>query len=189
MHTAVFLDRDGVLNHNRADYVKSWDEFIFLPGVLDALADLAQTPYKVILLTNQSAIGRGLMTGSMLASIHRNILSVVSHHGGRIDGIYFCPHSPKDNCSCRKPKPGMLLTAAQDHEIDLSRSFLVGDAFTDIKAAMLAGCQPILVLTGREKEQMALIKPALLKKIQIEENLKSAILWIRSTTLDPKGSD
>jgi D-glycero-D-manno-heptose 1,7-bisphosphate phosphatase len=151
---AIFLDRDGVICKNRSDHVKSWAEFEFLPGVKESLAVLSGLDLPLIVVTNQAAIGRGLMTVELLEDIHQRMVAGIAAHGGRIDRIIYCPHRPEDGCDCRKPKPGMLLRAAAEMGIDLTLSYLVGDAATDIQAGQQVGCHNILVLTGRGVEQL-----------------------------------
>lgn len=151
---AVFLDRDGIINQNRADYVKAWAEFVFLPNVLHDLKLLAGQPVQIVVITNQSAVGRGLLSLHNLTNIHAKMLAEIRHGGGRIDGIYYCPHHPDDRCRCRKPEPGMLLQAASELGIDLVRSYFIGDAVTDVEAGLRAGCAPLFVLTGRGRSQV-----------------------------------
>jgi len=152
---AVFLDRDGVINENRDNYVKSLTEFHFLPGALEALALLATTPLAVVVVTNQSAVGRGRMSEATLTAIHDWMLARVRDAGGRIDAVYTCPHRPEDACSCRKPQPHLLYQAAWELGIDLQRSVFVGDSVSDARAARAAGCDFILVLTGHGLEARA----------------------------------
>lgn len=142
---AVLLDRDGVINVRRPDHVKSWAAFRFAPGSLCALGRLATMGERVVVITNQSAVGRGLLTAAGLASIHVLMTHVVARAGGRIDRVYACPHRPDSGCGCRKPAIGLLLLAAAELDIDLRRSVLVGDSATDVQAALAAGCQPIFV--------------------------------------------
>lgn len=149
----VFLDRDGVINQRLiGDYVKSWEEFKFLPGVLGALKRLADTGHRVFLVSNQSGIGRGLMGHDDLKKIHREMNHQIEEAGGKILKIYVCPHHPDDGCSCRKPQPGLLLQAAQEYAIDLSKSFFVGDSSTDIEAGNRVGCITIQVGTDPVEE-------------------------------------
>ncbi len=142
---AIFLDRDGVINENPEFYVKSWAEFRFLPGVLEALCQLAQLPWLIFIVTNQSVIGREIISEDRLATIHTKMLKVIQSKGGRIDGIYICPHKPEDGCDCRKPRPGLLYRAAHDHQIDLERSILIGDSMVDIEAAQAVGMPAVLI--------------------------------------------
>jgi D-glycero-D-manno-heptose 1,7-bisphosphate phosphatase len=178
MLCAVFLDRDGVINQNREDYVKSWEEVEFLPGVLDALKELASSNYLIFVLTNQSAVGRGLLSLTSLDSMHHQMKTVIENQGGRIDGFYYCPHHPDEHCACRKPAPGLLLKAAADHDLQLAQSFFVGDARSDVEAAVNAGCQPVLVLSGRGTAQLRLIKGRLRNACKIARDLPDAINWI-----------
>lgn len=154
MRAAVFLDRDGVINENRADYVKSWDEFVFLPNVFEPLRELAQNGLLTIVVTNQSAINRGLVSRETVGGIHRRMCEVISRNGGRIDAVLTCSHRPDENCRCRKPEPGLLLQAAERFDLDLPRSYLIGDALCDIAVGLAVGCRPILVLTGQGREQL-----------------------------------
>ncbi|MFQ5610861.1 MAG: D-glycero-beta-D-manno-heptose 1,7-bisphosphate 7-phosphatase [Anaerolineae bacterium] len=171
---AVFLDRDGVINYNRDDYVKRWAEFRFLPGALAALRRLAASPFQIVVVTNQSALGRGLLDPAGLECIHARMSRAVLAAGGRIDRIFYCPHRPEDGCACRKPRPGLLEQAARALNIDLARSYLVGDALSDIQAAQAAGCLPLLVLTGRgaaARQQSA-------GRYQVVRDLGAAVDWI-----------
>jgi len=142
---AVLLDRDGVITRRREDYVKSWDEVELLPGAADALARLCEAGYRVAVVTNQSAVGRGLMTMDTLDAIHRALDTVVGAAGGEIDAFLVCPHRPDAGCDCRKPRPGLLLQAARRLGIDLATTPMVGDQPSDVAAALAAGCRPILV--------------------------------------------
>lgn len=131
----VFLDRDGVINVDRHDYVKSWSEFKFLPRVFEALRLLKKNDIRVIIVTNQSAVNRGLMTLDALLEIHEKMLDAIKKHGGEIQAIYYCPHTPAENCKCRKPKSGMVREAVKDLKIDLSLSYFVGDSDKDVELA------------------------------------------------------
>ena len=131
----VFLDRDGVINVDRSDYVKSWAEFEFLPDVFEALEILKKRGLRVVVVTNQSAVNRGLIPTEMLEEIHRRMLLEVRKHGGHIEAIYYCPHTPSEHCECRKPKPGLILKSVDDLSLDLKRSYLVGDSQKDVELA------------------------------------------------------
>ncbi len=146
---AVFLDRDGVIIENRDDYVKSWREVRFLPGAFAAMHRLGTLGYVVVIVTNQSAVGRGLLALADAVRINERIVAAIEAHGGRVDACYLCPHRPEERCACRKPAPGMLLRARDDLGLDLARSYLVGDAVTDIEAAEAVHAQGVLVRTGR----------------------------------------
>lgn len=175
---AVFLDRDGVINENRPDYVKSWAEFDFLPGVFEPLRRLATSPYLVVVVSNQSAVGRGLSSCSALEDVHRRMVKAIDLQGGRVDAGSYCLHRPVDRCACRKPLPGQVVGAAGVLGIDLARSFLVGDALSDVQAAIAAGCTPVLVLTGRGHVERSLLPREVLPLCHVAEDLGAAVEWI-----------
>ena len=145
----VILDRDGVINHDSDDYIKSPDEWHPLPGSLEAIARLCRADYTVVVATNQAGVGRGLFSLEMLTRIHRKMASSIRDKGGRLDSVFFCPHSPADQCGCRKPKPGMLLEISDRLSIGLSGVPVVGDSLRDLEAAAAAGAMPVMVKTGR----------------------------------------
>ncbi len=151
----ILLDRDGVINRERADYVKSWDEFVFLPGALRALQRLAALPMPIVVLTNQSVIGRGIASRQTIDDIHGKAQRQIARAGGRIDHVFLCPHHPAEQCECRKPQPGLLQQAAAMFNLTLSESLFVGDAVTDYQAARAVGCQSILVRSGRQGKTLA----------------------------------
>jgi D-glycero-D-manno-heptose 1,7-bisphosphate phosphatase len=154
LYPALLLDRDGVLIENREDYVLSWADVEIYPGALEALARASRSPYKIVIVTNQSAIGRGLISLQKAEEINQQLLKKIKAAGGRVDGVFMCPHAPEDGCTCRKPQPGLLFQAAQALSLDLSRSILIGDALSDIRAGQAAGIsQTILVRTGRGRSQ------------------------------------
>jgi len=138
---AIFLDRDGVINENRPDHVKSWDEYEFLPGVLSSICQLSATGLPIFVVTNQAVISRKLVTVATLEAIHRRMLDAIRQAGGRIDKVYYCPHDRDDDCDCRKPKPGMLKQAALEFGVDLTKSFIVGAAWTDMEAGLAVGAR------------------------------------------------
>jgi histidinol-phosphate phosphatase family protein len=175
---AIFLDRDGVISLNRHDYVKSWEEFSFLPGAIESLRLLAQHDCPVIVVTNQSAIGRGLVSPEIVDQINRRMQDEIHLRGGRLDAVYTCPHRPDENCACRKPRPGLLHQAARQYQVDLERSYLIGDAISDIEAGLAAGCQPILVLTGRGLEHRSLLEQKGHRDIPVMLNISEAVQWI-----------
>ncbi|MBI5035630.1 MAG: D-glycero-beta-D-manno-heptose 1,7-bisphosphate 7-phosphatase [Chloroflexi bacterium] len=175
---AIFLDRDGVINVNRSDYVKSWDEFIFLPRTFEALRRIAPSDFVIVVTTNQAAIARGLTTEATVRDIHARMIAAVQTAEGRIDAVYFCAHHPDEKCACRKPEPGMFHFAADDFDLDLTQSFVVGDAWSDISAAQTIGAQPILVLTGRGQEQHAQMLKENRTGFCVVDDLLSAVEWI-----------
>ncbi|MCH8290786.1 D-glycero-beta-D-manno-heptose 1,7-bisphosphate 7-phosphatase [Candidatus Poribacteria bacterium] len=183
---AIFLDRDGVINRNLDnDYVKSWDEFEFIPNSLEAIKCLTDAGYPLIVITNQACINKGLVLPQTLDWIHQEMLSEIEHAGGYIQAIYHCPHRDEDQCDCRKPKPGMLIQASHEHHIDLPNSYLIGDSMRDIEAGKRIGCRTFLVLTGNgsKAHQQQIEAPASRKNIQpkrIFADLYAAALWILS---------
>ena len=155
---ALFLDRDGVIIENRPNYIRSWDDVLIYPQVLDALARVNRSDHKIIIVTNQSAIGRGFITLEAADIINRRLVNVIEEAGGKVDGVFICPHHPDEGCVCRKPKPGLLLKAAKSLSLDLSASVLIGDALTDLEAGKAAGVSRlVLVRTGRGAAQSSLI--------------------------------
>ncbi len=142
----IILDRDGVINFESTTYVKSPEEWIPIPGSLDAIADLNKAGHQVVVMTNQAGVGRGYYTEETLAQMHQKMLSLLADVGGKIEKIYYCPHHPDDHCACRKPKPGMLHQIARDFAItDWSQHLMVGDSQRDIDAATAVGCPSLLV--------------------------------------------
>ncbi|PIP36567.1 MAG: D-glycero-beta-D-manno-heptose-1,7-bisphosphate 7-phosphatase [Desulfobacterales bacterium CG23_combo_of_CG06-09_8_20_14_all_52_9] len=149
LKNVVFLDRDGVINEDSPNYIKSWEEFFFIPKSLEAIADLYAGGMELFVITNQSVVNRKLMTAPDLETLHRNMLAAVQSRGGKIRDLFYCPHLPEDGCTCRKPKPGLILTAQERYGIDLSTTFMVGDSEKDILCARAAGCRyAVLVRTG-----------------------------------------
>jgi D-glycero-D-manno-heptose 1,7-bisphosphate phosphatase len=145
----VFLDRDGVINIDSPDYIKSWAEFEFLPGSLEAIKLLTLNGFDVIVITNQSVINRKMVTIEDLDYIHNMIKNSVKSRGGEIKDIFFCPHTPEDGCDCRKPNPGLINKAQRVHRIDVANTAMVGDSSKDIECARNAGCRhAVLVKTG-----------------------------------------
>jgi D-sedoheptulose 7-phosphate isomerase len=144
-HPALFLDRDGVINRRRPEHVKSWAEFEFLPGALDALAEVKRAGIKVIVITNQAAVGRGLLREQELTEIHGRMLGAVAGAGGHIERVYTCPHTPEERCECRKPGTALFSRASLELGVSLRGSVMVGDSKGDVEAAQSAGCDPVLV--------------------------------------------
>ena len=142
---AVFLDRDGVINRRRPDHVKAWEEFEFLPGVLAALVSLRSMNTPVVVVTNQGAVGRGLLSAEALGRIHTRMLQAIRAAGGHVEAIYACLHAPAENCRCRKPAPTLLQRASLELGITLPASIMVGDSRSDVEAARAAGCRPVLI--------------------------------------------
>jgi len=151
----IILDRDGVINEDSDDYIKSPEEFIPIPGSLEAIARLNHAGYKVLIATNQSGIARGLFDMDTLNQIHDKLKNLLNAFGGRIDGIFFCPHGPEAQCHCRKPQPGLYEEIAQRLDTDLTDVPAVGDSLRDLQAAQQVGATPILVRTGKGERTLA----------------------------------
>ncbi len=145
----IILDRDGVINHDSDAFIKSPEEWIPIPGSLEAIARLNQAGYRVAVSTNQSGIARGLFDIVALNAIHQKLHTAAQTVGADIDAIFFCPHAADDNCDCRKPKPGMLHTIAKRFDVNLKGVPAVGDSLRDLQAGFAVGCVPYLVLTGK----------------------------------------
>lgn len=144
----VILDRDGVINYDSDVYIKSPDEWIPIPGSLEAIAYLNRFGYRVLIATNQSGVARGYYDVDMLDRIHEKLMRELAAVGGYVEEIFFCPHHPNDQCGCRKPRPGLIHQMQAKYRFDLTDTFFIGDSFVDMEAARLAGCQPLLVLSG-----------------------------------------
>jgi D-glycero-D-manno-heptose 1,7-bisphosphate phosphatase len=150
----VILDRDGVVNVDSDAFIKTPDEWIAIPGSLEAIARLNQAGYRVVIATNQSGIGRGLFDMAALNAMHEKMSRKLAALGGRVDAIFFCPHTPSDNCECRKPKPGMLRQIVERFEIDPAGTPVVGDSLRDLQAGAALGFPTHLVLTGKGQETL-----------------------------------
>jgi D-glycero-D-manno-heptose 1,7-bisphosphate phosphatase len=146
---AIFIDRDGVINSRRpGDYVLDWSQFAFVPGIRSALKQLSRLGFPLIIISNQAAVGKGLLNPSVLQEITTRLYQCLLADGTSLSAAYYCPHRPSDNCVCRKPKPKLLYKAADDFNVDLSRSIFIGDSDTDVQAAQAADCKPVLFGSG-----------------------------------------
>jgi len=145
----VILDRDGTINEDSADYVKTPEEWTPLPGALEAIARLNHAGWHVVIASNQSGLGRGLFDVSTLNAMHAKMHSMLAAVGGRVDAVFYCPHAPDAGCRCRKPEPGLFEQIGERYGLDLHDVPLVGDSARDVLAAVTAGCEPHLVLTGK----------------------------------------
>lgn len=187
LDNVIFLDRDGVVNRDSPDYIKSWDEFEFLPGSLEALRLLTQSGYHLILITNQSVINRGMVPQRVLDHTHSRLQEAVAEAGGRIQDIFFCPHRPDENCDCRKPKPGMILQAQKRYGIDLAASVMIGDNAKDVLCGRNAGCgATILVHTGNTPAVEKKLTACNIRPDAIAADLLTAARIILSKTLLPE---
>ena len=178
----VFTDRDGVINRNSPDYINRPEEFDFLPGSRAALCRLAENGFDIIVVTNQSALGRGFMTIGTLDEIHRRMVAAVEADGGRILDILVCPHLPGDGCGCRKPAPGLLLDAQRKHRIDFSAAVMIGDSVTDIECAYRAGLRAaLLVRSGNGVDAVGELTARGCLPDAIADDLNQAADWIIAT--------
>ncbi len=175
----VVVDRDGVINRNRDAGVRTWDEFEFLPGALEALAELRRRDCVVVVVTNQANLGRGLLTPAQLDEIHRRMLEAVLEAGGEIASVQVCPHMPDEGCACRKPAPGLLHRAAQLHGFEIRDAYVVGDHASDVSAARAAGAEPVLVLSGRGRLEELDDPPEL-----VAPDLREAVRMIAARELE-----
>ncbi len=174
---AVFLDRDGTMAKD-VHYCSRPEDFELFTGVPGAIKKLNDHGFKVVVVTNQSGVGRGFFTEDTLRLIHEKMVNNLTHQGAKLDGIYYCPHHPNENCNCRKPKIGLLVRAKRDLEIDFKRSYMVGDMALDIEVGQAVGCKTILI-TGGDKIGKITVKPD-----QMTSNLAEAIDWILKTEND-----
>jgi histidinol-phosphate phosphatase family protein len=177
-YITVFLDRDGTLNHDTG-YITSPKELDLFPGVVEAIAKLKQRESRVILITNQSGIARGFMTEEDLHLVHRKLEDELAVKGGSLDGIYFCSHHPDDACQCRKPKSGLIQQAAKELDLNLSRSYYVGDKVIDMQLANTVGSKAVLVMTS-EYSQKAIwaMKQQEIQVAYVAQNFSEAVNWI-----------
>ena len=170
----VVLDRDGVINLDRDDYIKSPEEWKPIAGSLEAIARFTQAGFRVVVATNQSGVGRGLFDMTTLNAVHDKMHKAVNQLGGRIDAVFFCPHAQDAGCACRKPQPGMLLAIAERFNVVLAGVPAIGDSLRDLQAASAAGARPILVLTG--KGEQTLMSGGLPEGTEIHQDLAAAAL-------------
>ena len=169
----VILDRDGVINQDSDAYIKSPEEWIPIPGSLDAIARLNHAGYYVAVATNQSGLARGLFDIDTLNAIHQKMLDELAKIGGHIDSFFFCPHGPDDDCDCRKPRPGLLHQISDRMDADLAGVPVIGDSLRDLQAADSVDASPILVLTGKGKKTLSELKD--FGEVPVYENLAAAI--------------
>ena len=179
LKNVVFLDRDGVINRDSPDYIKSWAEFEFIPGSIDAIKLLNLNSFVVIIITNQSVINRNMVSLNGLEYIHSTMKSAVKSGGGEIKDIFYCPHVPEDACGCRKPEPGLIHRAQKTYHIDLVSSVMVGDSVKDIMCARNAGCgKSILVKTGNGANAEKILAQKKIFPDYVAEDLLDAAKWI-----------
>ena len=169
----IILDRDGVINHDSDAFIKSPDEWVPIPGSLQAIARLNQAGYRVVVATNQSGIGRKLFDMATLNAIHQKMHAAAQQVGATIDAVFFCPHMADENCDCRKPKPGMLHEIARRYEVNLKGVHSIGDSLRDLQSGFVVGCIPHLVLTGKGRKTQE--KGGLPPGTQIHPDLASMV--------------
>jgi len=149
MNKATFLDRDGVINRKAPtedEYITRWEEMHIIPGVVEAIALLNRAGFRVIVVSNQRCVAKGLVTTNELDAVHQRLCRELGAVGAHIDGVYYCPHEEQPPCSCRKPEPGMLFAAADEHQVDLTSSWMIGDSEKDVEAGRSAGCRTARIL-------------------------------------------
>ena len=150
----IILDRDGVINYDSDQFIKSPDEWRPIPGSLEAIARLNHAGFRVVVATNQSGLGRGLFDMATMVAVNEKLHRALAHVGGRIDAVFYCPHAADTDCDCRKPKPGLLMEIGQRFGVDLTGVPCVGDSLRDLQAAQAVGAQPMLVLTGKGEKTL-----------------------------------
>lgn len=183
MKPPVYLDRDGVINQNRSDYVREPRHWVPIPGAVEAVARLRREGHPVIVVTNQSGVARGYYTESAVQDIHRVMTASFRAAGADVDGVYFCPHGPSGGCGCRKPETGMIDRARREHSLS-AEGWIVGDADSDMELGRRSGLETILVLTGRGYPQLDLIrKQGRPEPDHVTESLASAVDIILATPL------
>lgn len=178
MFRAIFLDRDGVLIENRSNYVREWSQVQIFPEAIQALAQLQG--YKVVIVTNQSGVGRGLISLEVAHDVNDQLVKLIKGNNGHIDGVFMCPHAPSDQCNCRKPNPGLLFQAAKELSLDLHQSWMIGDAWSDLLAGKSAGVRGVALLkTGRGLKQLQQPRPKGLVDYFIFNDLADALRAIQ----------
>ena len=171
----IILDRDGVINHDSDAYIKSTEEWVPIKGSLEAIARLNHGGYTVVVASNQSGLARGYFDSEALSSMHKKMDEMLSKIGGRVDAIFYCPHGPKDGCSCRKPKPGMILEIGQRFNVPLSEVIFIGDSVSDIKAGASANAQTILVRTGKGLRAEKILLAECKASVPVFDDLATAV--------------
>ena len=174
----IVLDRDGVINHDSDDYIKSAEEWQPLDGSLDAIARLKHSGYTVVVASNQSGLARGYFDIEALSAMHAKMDQMLAEIGARVDAVFYCPHSPDDNCDCRKPKPGMLLEIGQRFNVSLEDVIFIGDSISDIKAANSAHAKAMLVRTGKGAKAEKILVSECKGSVPVYDDLASAVTAI-----------
>ena len=181
----VILDRDGTINADSTEFIKSPEEWMPLPGALEAIARINHAGWHVVVASNQSGLGRGLFDVASLNAMHAKMHKLLAAVGGRVDAVFYCPHTPDDKCHCRKPEPGLFEQIGERYGIDLSAAHVVGDATRDVVAGATAGCQPHLVLTGNGAVYRGRDMPATFPQgTRVHEDLGAFADWLVANTLE-----
>jgi len=170
----IILDRDGVINYDSDDYIKTVDEWRPITSSLQAIGWLCQAGYTIVVATNQSGIARGYYDVETLHAMHKKMARMLEQYGGYVEAIFFCPHGPKDECECRKPKSGMLLDIASRYQCDLDDVFFIGDTLSDVRAAYSAGAKPVIVRSGKGEKTLASADAKELENIPVYKDLAAA---------------
>jgi D-glycero-D-manno-heptose 1,7-bisphosphate phosphatase len=179
MFPAIFLDRDGVLIENQANYVRNWAQVKIFPKAINALANSNLEKYKIVIVTNQSAVGRNIISIETATNINDRLIDLIRSKNGRLNSAFLCPHDPNADCNCRKPKPGLLLQAAEKLSLDLKRSWMIGDAWTDVQAGHAANVRgTIIVKTGRGADQLSMSPPVDIGDYLVCDDLSQALATI-----------
>ena len=176
MNKIIFLDRDGVINEEPESHVTDWSDFHFMPGVKSSLRRAKDNGYSVFVITNQSCIGRGTVSRETIDHIMENMSSEIAESGGEIKKVYYCPHAPDEGCDCRKPKPGLLLRASEENDINLPEAWFIGDKVTDIEAGRRAGVRMIYIERGSKPSESVESTPG--DAVNIVANLSEAVDYI-----------
>ena len=171
----VILDRDGVINHDSDAFIKNPDEWQPIEGSLEAVARLNHSGYTVVVATNQSGLARKLFDIETLASIHQKMYDQLEKVGGQVDAVFYCPHGPDDGCTCRKPRPGMLLDIGQRYNISLKEVCFIGDSVRDVEAALSANALPVLVRTGKGEKAEKILKSEGKHDVPVYDDLAAAV--------------
>jgi len=176
-HT-VFLDRDGVINRDSPDYITTWEQVEFLPGSLEAIGRLTRSGLAVMVITNQSAVGRGMMDIATLETLHRNFIQAVEARGGRIEAVFYCPHHPDDGCDCRKPNPGLIHQAQHRFGLDLRATTMIGDSARDIQCGKRAGCGRTILVRSGLHDDVPRLRALGLPPDRVAADLAEAVGWL-----------
>lgn len=174
----IVLDRDGVINHDSDAYIKSKEEWLPIDGSLDAIARLNHSGYTVVVASNQSGLARGYFDIEALSSMHRKMDEMLAKVGGQVDAVFYCPHAPDDGCTCRKPKPGMLLEIGQRFNVSLKDVIFIGDSISDVKAASNANAKAVLVRTGKGVKAEKILQTDGMSNVPVYDDLAAAVTAI-----------